>query len=99
MRVKNHIYQDSQNLKEFIDSNEFNNPDKPLLIQVFTGRPEVDFIKQLTAQITALVPYAELIGTTTAGEICDGKLLNNNLFIIKIGNFIIYWVKFVMANY
>ena len=53
-------------------------PADRMLIQVFSGILEEDRIKELLDQLKSRFPGAPILGTTTAGEILDGKSLDNS---------------------
>ncbi len=68
------IYYTTQNaLQEFIDASKIIDNEK-LLIQIFTGVIEKSYIAKLLKEIIALLPSAHIIGSTTDGEICSGKV-------------------------
>ena len=73
MRSFNMYYKDFNNLKEFIESNNISNS-KSLLIQVFTGICEKDFIENLQDELNTLLGDAVVIGATTDGEIMNGDI-------------------------
>lgn len=52
-----------------------------LLIQVFWGKESRQEIPTLQQQLTTTFPNAEIIGTTTAGEIYQGTLQENTVII------------------
>lgn len=52
-----------------------------LLIQVFCGKPDESFIRELISNITHEFPGAQLIGATTAGEIMEGESLDQTTVI------------------
>jgi hypothetical protein len=64
----------------FIHDNNIGYSDN-ILIQVFTGIVEVEFIKNIISEIQSLLPKAEVIGATTAGEIYKGKVMTNTTII------------------
>jgi len=57
-----------------------------LLIQVFTGVLDIEFIKQLIQDIKTTLPNSEIIGATTDGEII-GSNVSINKTIISISKF------------
>ncbi len=73
MKTVNKRYQDDDTLKEFIEENGIVQQQN-ILLQIFTGRCEVDFITHLVATIKGLIPHINIIGTTTSGEIIDGEV-------------------------
>ncbi len=72
MKVKNFLYKDKETFQEALLASEiFSRIEKSqtILLQVFCGIPEEDFIKTLIKDLKELLPQAKIIGTTTAGEI------------------------------
>ena len=84
MKVKNTIYQGKDELKKFIKSEGIT--DQNLLVQVFTGVCKKSFIEKLTVEINTLLPRAIILGTTTAGEIKNGKSREKTT-VISFANF------------
>ncbi|MEL6501306.1 MAG: diguanylate cyclase [Cyanobacteria bacterium J06623_1] len=56
-------------------------PASQTLIQVFSGQIQRSQIEQILADITELFPDTALVGTTTAGEILNGKVQDNTVVI------------------
>ncbi|WP_063554901.1 sensor domain-containing diguanylate cyclase [Clostridium ljungdahlii] len=74
------VYDNFEKMQHFIYSNNINNSDN-VLIQIFTAVIEMKFIKDLTDKITSILPKAEIIGATTAGEIYEGNVLSKTTII------------------
>lgn len=77
MKTINTFYEDFNGLSEFIQKNRnilFSNNNSALLVQVFSGQCDQLFLKKLIAEITELVPSAFILGTTTSGEIINGRV-------------------------
>ena len=74
------IYDNFEKMQYFIYSNNINNSDN-ILIQIFTAVIEMKFIKDLTDKIAYILPKAEIIGATTAGEIYEGNVLSKTTII------------------
>ena len=74
------IYEDNDQMNEFIKFRNINN-NSNILVQVFTGIVNIDYINNLIDEIKALLPQAKIIGTTTAGEIYEGKSYSNTTVI------------------
>ncbi|AZV56723.1 diguanylate cyclase [Clostridium sp. AWRP] len=74
------IYNNFEKMQHFIYSNNINNSDN-VLIQIFTAVIEMEFIKDLTDKITSILPKAEIIGATTAGEIYEGNVFSKTTII------------------
>ncbi len=75
METINTYYKDYIGLKKFVNKHYdtfFANVNCELLIQVFCGIYNKDFMVDLSQQIYELLPKAQVIGTTTSGEIMNG---------------------------
>ncbi len=70
-------YENQTEFAEFVKENQrllFSQKNKSVLVQVFCGRNEITYIKQLVAEISAELPLAHIVGVTTSGEIIDGEV-------------------------
>lgn len=77
MKTINVYYENFVGLAEFVDHHRdflFSSHDSALLIQVFSGQGDRSFFAQLLAELKELVPHAVVLGTTTSGEIMNGKV-------------------------
>lgn len=77
MNTINIYYTDYQNLKKFVISKHdilFADNVSSVLVQVFCGNFNKEFLTLLVQQISELVPQAQIIGTTTSGEIMNGAV-------------------------
>ncbi len=68
MKTFNTIYKTQELLKNFVFTNQIDEKDD-ILVQVFTGVVDKDYIKTLVKDILYIVPHANIIGSTTSGEI------------------------------
>ncbi len=73
MKSFNIYYESLDQLKIFVETNGIADNDK-LLIQIFTAITKKEKIKILLQEIVALFPTASLIGSSTDGEICSGRV-------------------------
>ncbi len=73
MKTFNTYYTTQTAFTEFIHSHSLKDNNK-LLIQIFTAITDEKEISILLHQITSLLPNASIIGSTTDGEICSGKV-------------------------
>lgn len=73
MQTFNTYYKSEEKLLTYIKQNDIVDDDK-LLIQIFTANNSLDFIFELTKFFKKNFPKSSLIGSTTDGEICDGKV-------------------------
>jgi len=80
LRVYNFIFQDSDKLNDYLIQN--NIIDQPnILIQIFSGIIDENKIKDIVSSIKKQLPSSHIIGSTTAGEILDGKMLDETITI------------------
>lgn len=80
MKQYGFIYNDFEKMQAFIYSKNINNNDN-ILIQVFTGVTQIKFIESIIDEILSILPQAEIIGTTTSGEILRKRALTNSTVI------------------
>ena len=80
MKTYNIKYKDYGNLKEYINNNDivkYNN----ILVQVFSGIGKKEFIEEIIKNLIMLIPQCKIIGATSAGEILNGKIFENECLI------------------
>lgn len=65
-------YNNFEELQSFIHNKKIAKYDN-IFVQVFTGTLERDFIQNVVNEILCILPQAEIIGTTTGGEILKKK--------------------------
>ncbi|GKX67675.1 sensor domain-containing diguanylate cyclase [Inconstantimicrobium mannanitabidum] len=65
-------YNNFQELQSFIHNKKIAKYAN-IFVQVFTGTPEREFIQNVVNEILCILPHAEIIGTTTGGEILKKK--------------------------
>lgn len=80
MKQYGFIYNDFKKMESFIYSKNINK-EKNILIQVFTGVIELEVIESVIREILSILPGAEIIGTTTAGEILRKRIFVNKIVI------------------
>ncbi len=73
MKTFNTYYDDLDQFKVFVDSHGIIDNHK-VLIQIFTTMTKREEIEILLQEITALFPSAAIIGASTDGEICSGRV-------------------------
>ena len=73
MKSINTYYTGKAALRSFIDDAKIQNSSS-LLIQVFAGSNNQTFISALLSELTDFLPDAVIIGSTTDGEIMNGKV-------------------------
>lgn len=77
MKQYGYLYSNFDEMKLFINNMSISETDT-IFIQIMTGIIEAHFIKNLIVEIKNLLPKAEIIGTTTAGEIYQGNMCSNS---------------------
>ena len=73
MKNTNAYYTTKENLKSFINDEEIIDSSS-LLIQVFSANTDKSFISNLLSELTLFLPNTIIIGSTTDGEIMNGKV-------------------------
>lgn len=72
MKSYNLQYTNYENLKEFININDIDKSEN-ILVQVFTGITNQDFIEEMIKNLVDLMPQCKIIGATSAAEIYEGN--------------------------
>lgn len=72
MKTFNTTYKTQELLKNFIFTNKIDEEDE-VLVQVFTGIIDKNYIKSLVKNILYIIPHAKIIGSTTSGEILQSS--------------------------
>jgi len=80
MKSINTYYIDQEQLKLFILDENISNSSS-LLIQVFSAVNDKTFISTLLSQLTHYLPDAAIIGSTTDGEIMNGKVSSGKVVL------------------
>ncbi|MFE8696328.1 EAL domain-containing protein [Cytobacillus sp. FJAT-53684] len=73
-------YENNDQLYQFIHTNdlcEYPN----LLVQVFSSNADRNFLVQLQTTIKKVIPYATVIGCTSAGEIYEGRIVEKGIVL------------------
>ena len=78
MKSINMYYANKEQLTSFIYDAKIHN-NASLLIQVFSGLIDKNFIVTLLSELTDLLPDAVIIGSTTDGEIMNGKVTSGKV--------------------
>ncbi|MFT4414891.1 EAL domain-containing protein [Fredinandcohnia humi] len=55
--------------------------EKNVLVQIYCGKIDNSFITELLEKIEGLLPHAQIIGTTTDGEMINGTILTDTVVI------------------
>ncbi|MEN8146774.1 MAG: FIST N-terminal domain-containing protein [Campylobacterota bacterium] len=81
MKLLNHLYCSAEELEVFIENNQISSYRESVLIQLFSSVIDKVFLEEISALVHKLLPQATLIGTTTAGEIADGLMLEKETLL------------------
>jgi len=73
MKMFNICYSTSIALEKFIITNSIADT-QLVLVQMFIGKNDITFIKELIALIQSFIPQVYIIGSTTDGEIIEGEI-------------------------
>ncbi|WP_284521277.1 FIST N-terminal domain-containing protein [Cytobacillus pseudoceanisediminis] len=74
------LYKNTSQLNRFIDLNELDEYPN-LLVQVFTGNPESLNIAKLQKELADKLPFAQIAGCSTSGEIHEGRITEKQTVI------------------
>jgi len=80
MQLYNFSYTDKEDLQTYISTNKIDKCND-LLIQIFSGILQPKKMQEISSTLKDFLPNAHIIGTTTSGEISNGKMLENSLVI------------------
>ena len=80
MRSHNLYYKNINSIKSCIEENNIIDSEH-ILIQVFTSQSNLTHIQEILDNLNYYFPQSKIIGTTTDGEIMDGKVTENKTVI------------------
>jgi len=80
MKIYNTYFSNADDFSNYLKINAILNT-KQILIQIFTGICDVDYINKLIYDIKSLLPDAKIIGSTTDGEILDANVSENKTVV------------------
>lgn len=80
MKAYNHLFISIENFKNFIDGIELDR-NKEVLLRIHTCIHSMEAIKPLVKEIKEILPKAVIIGCSTAGVICEGRILTDSCLI------------------
>jgi len=80
MKQYNHIYEDISTFETFLHNAQIE-PDHPsLLVQVFTSQKKKQ-VKEIVASLQKKLPNAVIVGASTAGEIANGEIYEEQTLV------------------
>ena len=80
MQSFNTQFKNKSSLSDFISSNSIDKYEN-ILVQIFSGVINEKKSLNLSSSIQKILPNAKIIGTTTSGEICGGKVYSKTVTI------------------
>jgi len=80
VQTLNITFHNNKDLISFIENNKICSK-KNILIQLFSGVIDEDKVLNITTLLKEKLPQANIIGSTTAGEIVDGKMYEGTILI------------------
>jgi len=80
MYTLNHKYKDEESLVKWLEDEDFSSK-KECLVQFFCGVPTLEMMQKITTLLTANLPLAHIVGTTTDGEILGDEVSSNEVII------------------
>ena len=80
MKSFNIRYTDFNALEDFISLNSISESGD-ILVQIFCGVIDENYALKVSSELKNLLPHANIIGTTTGGEILGGEILENTVII------------------
>lgn len=80
MKTYNIRYRSHDKLNDFLYANEIVDS-SDILIQIFSHDCNTQKIKEITSYLKNILPSAHIIGTTTDGEILEGRILTKNIVL------------------
>lgn len=81
MITYNTYYNNIDELSEFISSHKKIASSKTLLIQIFSGVIDLNILQELASFLSENIPHANIIGSTTDGEILEDKVTTQEIVI------------------
>ncbi|MEN4053400.1 MULTISPECIES: diguanylate cyclase [Sulfurimonas] len=78
MTSYNTVYTNEAELQRFIELHELEKEER-LFVQIFSGIVDAEYCLELAGVVKERLPKANIIGTTTSGEICNGAMYDNTV--------------------
>jgi len=80
VKTYNLQFTSNEDLKIFITTNRID-VEKNVLVQIFLGVIDESLALNISKNIKTLIPTSHILGTTTTGEIVDGKMCEKSIII------------------
>lgn len=76
MKVYNHLYHDKRRLEIFLNGIELDR-NKQMLVRIHSSVHSAKEMSSLAKEIKEFLPNSSIIGCSTSGVICDGKIVED----------------------
>jgi PAS domain S-box-containing protein len=80
LQTFNHIFTSQKKFKSFLDEKNIDRKSKAF-VQLFVGNSDPQNMQNILETINTQLPFASTISTSTAGEIIEGKLIENSAIV------------------
>jgi len=80
MKLCNFSYTNTKELGVFIHKHNIKSY-SAVLIQVFSGILDLKLLEKIMQELQETLPEAHIVGTTTSGEILDGRMVENSIIL------------------
>ena len=80
MKVYNHLYRDKRKFNVFLNGIGIDR-EKQNLVRIHSSVHSAEEMSALAGDIRELLPNANIIGCSTPGVICDGKIINDSCLV------------------
>ncbi|MCD6433915.1 MAG: FIST C-terminal domain-containing protein, partial [Sulfurimonas sp.] len=80
MRLLNYKYLNKNSLVEFIKNNEIIDS-SAVLMQLFYSNSNIKDLYKIREELKSVLPNASMVGTSTAGIVSDGKMIDDSIII------------------
>lgn len=81
MKQLNYIYDSKENFLNYLLSHDIDLTSENILIQMFTSVLDKNEVETVATHVCETLPNAQLIGTSTAGEIVAGKMIEGSIVL------------------
>jgi PAS domain S-box-containing protein len=80
LKLLNYKYEDKNKLYKFVEDNKIKN-DQSTFIQVFSSKKDFENLKDIRDELNELLPFATIIGASTAGIIEDDSFIDDEIYL------------------
>ena len=80
MMVYNHLYRDKRKFNVFLNGIGLDR-EKQALVRIHSSLHSAEEMSVLAREIKELLPNASIIGCSTPGVICDGKIIKDSCLV------------------